>query len=125
MPPKPQTRLQGPQLTNDVVVVHALELVAPEVGRELLELDGEAPLAGGLVTGQHDVGGAGHLAAVRLLPRRHKVELVELVLRSGPGGVQRRADEVQPVPDLRVQNVALIVPEPGQRKEEGKQTEVR
>lgn len=58
-----------PRLTDDVVVVHALELVAPEVGRELLELDGEATLAGGLVAGQHNVGGAGDLAAVRLLPR--------------------------------------------------------
>lgn len=104
------------RLTNDVVVVHALELVAPEVGRELLELDGEAALAGGLVAGQHDVGGPGHLAAVRLLPRRHEVELVELVIRRGPGRVQWRADEVQPVPDLRVQDVALIVPEPGRRK---------
>lgn len=106
-----------PRLTDDVVVVHALELVAPEVGRELLELDGEATLAGGLVAGQHDVGGAVHLAAVRLFPRRHEVELVELVLRRGPGGVQWGADEVQPVPNLRVQNVALIVPEPGRKIE--------
>lgn len=105
--------------------MHALELVAPEVGRELLELDGEAALAGGLVAGQHDVGGAGHLAAVGLLARRHEVELVELVLRRGPGGVQRGADEVQPVPDLRVQDVALVVPEPGQREEEGERQDVR
>lgn len=104
-----------PRLTDDVVVVHALELVAPEVWRELLELDGEAALAGGLVTGQHDVGGPVDLAAVRLLPRRHKVQLVELVIRRGASRVQRRADEVQPVPDLRVQNVALVVPEPGNR----------
>lgn len=96
--------------------MHALELVAPEVGRELLELYGEAAFAGGLVAGEHDVGGAHHLAAVRLLPRRHEVELVELVLWRGPDGVQRRADEVQPVPDLRVQDVALVVPEPGGRK---------
>lgn len=100
--------------------MHALELVAPEVWRELLELDGEAALAGGLVTGQHDVGRAVHLAAVRLLPRRHQVELVELVIRRGPGRVQRGADEVQPVPDLRVQDVALVVPEPGHT--EGKES---
>lgn len=93
--------------------MHALELVAPEVGRELLELDGEAALAGRLVAGQHDVGRAVHLAAVRLLPQRHQVEFVELVLRRGPGRVHWRADEVQPVPDLRVEDVALIVPEPG------------
>lgn len=93
--------------------MQALEFVAPEVGRELLELDGEAALAGGLVARQHDVGRAHHLAAVRLFPRRHEVELVELVLWRGPGAVLRRADEVQPVPDLRVQDVALIVPEPG------------
>lgn len=48
--------------------MHALELVAPQVGRELLELDGEAALACGLVTSQDDVGRSGHLAAVRLLP---------------------------------------------------------
>lgn len=97
--------------------MHALELVAPQVGRELLELDGEAALARGLVARQHDVGRTGDLAAVRLLPRRHEVELVELVIGRGPGRVQRRADQVQPVPDLRVQDVALIVPEP-RRKEE-------
>lgn len=111
-----------PPLTDDVVVVHALELVAPEVGRELLELDGEAALPRGLVAREHDVGGAHHLAAVRLLPRRHEVQLVELVVRRGPGGVQRGADEVQPVPDLRVQNVALIVPEPGGRKSKGRES---
>lgn len=103
-------------LTDDVVVVLGLELVAPEVRRELLELDGETALPRGLVTRQHDVGRAHHLAAVRLLPRRHEVELVELVLRRGPGRVQRGADEVQPVPDLRVENVALIVSEPGGRQ---------
>lgn len=58
-----------PGLTDDVVVVHALELVSPEVGGELLELDGEAALSRGLVARQHDVGRAHHLAAVRLLPR--------------------------------------------------------
>lgn len=100
-------------LTDDVVVVQALELVAPEVRRELLELDGEAALPRWLVARQHDIGRAHHLAAVRLLPRRHEVELVELVLRRGAGRVQRGADEVQPVPDLRVENVALVVPEPG------------
>lgn len=114
-----------PPLTDDVVVVHALELVAPQVGGVLLELDGEASLAGGLVAGEHDVGGAHHLAAVRLLPRRHEVELVELVLRRGPGRVQRRADDVQPVPDLRVQNVALIVPEPERKRERRKTKGVR
>lgn len=106
------------RLTDDVVVVHALELVAPQVGGKLLELDGEAALAGGLVTGEHDVGGAHHLAAVRLLPRRHQVQLVELVLRRGPGRVQRGADEVQPVPDLRIQDVALVVLEPGRREKQ-------
>lgn len=92
--------------------MHALELVAPQVGRELLELDGKAALTRGLVARQDDVGRPGHLAAIRLLPRRHKVELVELVIGRGPGRVQRRADQIQPVPDLRVQDVALIVPEP-------------
>lgn len=94
--------------------------MAPEVGRELLELDGEAAFAGGLVASEHDVGGSHHFAAVRLLPRRHEVELVELVLRRGPGGVQRRADEVQPVPNLRVQNVALVVSESKGRRDEDK-----
>lgn len=56
------------QRTDDVIVVHALELVAPQVGRELLELDGEAALARGLVARQDDVGRPGHLAAVRLFP---------------------------------------------------------
>lgn len=56
------------RLTDDVVVVHALELMAPQVGGKLLELDGEAALAGGLVAGEHDVGGAHDFAAVRLLP---------------------------------------------------------
>lgn len=101
--------------------MHALELVAPQVGRELLELDGEAALSGGLVAGEHDVGGSHHLAAVRLFPRRHQVELVELVLRRGAGRVQRGADEVQPVPDLRVQDVALVVPEPGEEEREEKE----
>lgn len=96
--------------------MHALELVAPQVRRELLELDGEAALAGGLIAGQHDVGRPVDLAAVRLLPRRHQVQLVELVIRRGADRVQRGADEVQPVPDLRVQNVALVVPEPGNRR---------
>lgn len=106
-----------PGLTDDVVVMHTLELVTPEVGRELLELDGEASLAGGLVAREHDVGGAHHLAAVGLFPRRHEVEFVELVLWRGPGGVQRRADEVQPVPDLRVQHVAFLVMESEGRRE--------
>lgn len=96
--------------------MHALELVAPQVRRELLELDGEAALAGGLVARQHDVGRPVDLAAVGLLPRRHQVQLVELVIRRGADRVQRRADEVQPVPDLRVQDVAFVVPEPESRK---------
>lgn len=96
--------------------MHALELVAPQVGRELLELDGEAALARGLVARQDDVRRPGHLAAVRLLPRRHQIELIELIIGRGPGRVQRRADQVQPVPDLRVQDIALIVPEPRKKK---------
>lgn len=103
--------------------MHALELVAPEVGRELLELDGEATLAGGLVTSEHNVGGSHHLTAVRLFPRGYEVEFVELVLWRGPGGVQRRADEVQPVPNLRVQHVALVVSKSEGRREEDKKEE--
>lgn len=102
--------------------MHALELVAPQVGRELLELDGETALARGLVTRQDDVRRPGHLAAVRLLPRRHEIELIELIIGRGPGRVQRRADQVQPVPDLRVQNIALIVPEPREEEEEEDET---
>ena len=103
-------------LTDDVVVMQALELVAPEVGRELLELDGEAAFARGLVARQHDVGRAHDLAAVGLLPRRHQVQLVELVLRRGAGAVLRRADQVQPVADLREEHVALGVVEPGDKQ---------
>lgn len=98
--------------------MHALELVAPQVGRELLELDGETALACGLVTRQDDVRRPGHLASVRLLPRRHEIELIELIIGRGPGRVQRRADQVQPVPDLRVQDIALIVPEPREEEED-------
>lgn len=97
--------------------MHALELVAPQVGRELLELDGEATLARGLVTRQNDVGRPGHLAAVRLLPGRHEVELVELIIGRGPGCIQRGAYQIQPVPNLRVQDVALIIPEPKEKEE--------
>lgn len=96
--------------------MHALELVAPQVGRELLELDGETALARGLVARQDDVRRPCHLATVRLLPRRHEIELIELIIGRGPGRVQRRADQVQPVPDLRVQDIALIVPEPRKKK---------
>ena len=105
--------------------------MSPEVGRELLELDGEAHVAGGLVAGEQQVGGAHDLAAVGLLARGHQVQLVELVLAGGPGPrlAGRGADQVQTVPYLGVEHVAPVIPEParerhgGERGREGRESE--
>lgn len=84
--------------TYDVVVVQVLELVAPEVGGELLKLDGEARVGVGFIAGEQQVGVLAQLAPVCLLALRHQVQLIELVLpRRGRG-----THQVQTVPHLRV-----------------------
>lgn len=83
-------------LTYDVVVLQGLELMSPQVGGELLELDGEAHVTVGLVTGEQQVWRAHHLTAVSLLARGHQVQLVVLILTGGAGalGVGGWADQV-------------------------------
>lgn len=53
--------------TYDVVVVLILELMAPKVGGELLELDGEACVGIGFVAGKQQVGVVAQLTPVHLL----------------------------------------------------------
>lgn len=107
-------------LTDDEVVLIGFEFVAPQVRRVLLKLDGEPHVTVGLVAGEKQVWGSGHFTPVGLVPGRHQVQFVELVLGRGAGAGRLRpgADEVQTIPDLRVQDITLIITEPAERERE-------
>lgn len=103
-------------LTGDVVVDVPVELQAHVVGAELLELDGELDVLLRLVAVDQHVGVEDGAAALRLLPL-HQVQLVELVLSAL---VRFGTDDVQLVPDVRVNHQALSRQKSGERRKGGK-----
>lgn len=119
-PPNTNTLSLSPPLTYDVVIMHGFELMSPEVGWVLLELDGEAHVTVGLVTGEQQVRRSRHLTSVRLLTGGHQVQFIVLVLgwSTGSWGVWCRTDEVQTVPYLRVQDITPIITKPRERERE-------
>lgn len=92
-------------LTDDVVILPLEELQAPQVGAELLELQGELYVLVRFDTVQQRRVGLGDGAALQLLPGNH-VHLVVLNAVTH-AAVHPRTHNVQLVPDLRVQNHAL------------------
>ena len=93
------------ELTDDVVVLATEELQAPEVGAELLELEGELDVLVRLDAVEQRRVGLGDGAALQLLPGNH-VHLVVLHPVTG-ATVHARAHDVQLVADLWVQHHAL------------------
>lgn len=90
-----------PSLTGDVVVPPPEELQTPQVGAELLKLEGELHVLLGLVAVQQRRVGLVDAAALQLA-LGHQVDPVELLFAPagvlGPG-----AHDVHLVPDLRVE----------------------
>lgn len=111
-------------LTDDEVVLIGFKFVTPQVGRVLLKLDGETHITVGFIAGEKQVGGSGHFTPVCLIPRRHQVQFIELVFGwgAGTGRLRRWANEVQTIPDLRVQDITLVIAKPGERQR-GKERE--
>lgn len=111
-------------LTDDVVVSPSEELQAPQIGAELLKLEGELDVLVGLDAVEERRVGLGDGAALQLLPGHH-VHLVILHAIGHPA-VHARAHNVQLIPDLGVQYHALAWHESGrgdkeeeEEKEEG------
>lgn len=90
-------------LTGDVIVCETLELESHVVGTELLELDGEFDVFLWLVARHQDIWVQYCAAGLRLL-FLHQVEFIKLIR---PPHVPLRADNVQFIPDLRVDHQAL------------------
>lgn len=105
-------RFEEKKLTGDVVVDVPLELQAHVVGAELLEFDSELDVLLRLVAVDQDVGIEDCTAALCLLPL-HQVQLVELIFSAL---VCFGTDDVQFVPDVRVDHQALSSHKPGGRK---------
>lgn len=97
------------KLTGDVVINVPLELQAHVVWAELLEFDGELDVLLRLVAVDQDIRIEHCAAGLRLLPL-HQVQLVVLILSAL---VRFGADDVQLVPDVRVDHEALSRQEPG------------
>lgn len=100
-------------LTDDVVVFPSEELQAPQVGAELLKLQGELDVLVGLHTVEQRRVSLGDGAALQLLPGNH-VDLV--ILHPISYSVHTWADYVQLIPYLRVQHQALAWHESGERE---------
>lgn len=105
-------------LTDDVVVSPSEELQAPQIGAELLKLEGELDVLVGLYAVEERRVGLGDGAALQLLPRHH-VYLVILHAIASPA-VHAGAHNVQLIPDLGVQYHALAWHESERRRREGK-----
>lgn len=112
-------------LTDDEVVLIGFEFVAPQVGRVLLKLDGETHVTVGLIAGEEQVWGSGHFTPVCLVPWRHQVQFIVLIIGRGAGTGRLRcwANEVQTIPDLRVQDITLIITKPAGGGQRGKERE--
>lgn len=110
-------------LTDDVVVFSSEELQAPEVGTELLELEGKFDVLVGFDAVQQRRVGFGHRARVQLLAGNH-VEFVVLDSVQG-AALYSRTHDVHLIADLRVQDQTLTLNEPerGEKKKKRKQTD--
>lgn len=91
--------------------------MAPEVRAILLEFDGETEIQVWSVTSEKEVWGRGCLTAPPL-GTPYQIQFVELIIRRGVG--TRRpgpgTEQVEPVPNLRVENITALCLEPAGKK---------